>query len=108
MRSSERMMSEPPSRGVSASDKAGIAGLWHNRRAGLAGKLQDRRNLLHRTGLQEQRRCAMIEATVFDQMRRDIRRLPQRMLFANNSDEAVEKGGGGAELLMACPLPICF
>ena len=79
-------------------DETGIAGLRNDGRAGLAGKLQDRRHLFHRAGLEQQGRSAVIEAAIFDEMRRDFRSIPYGMFFTDDGGEAIEKVGreGGA------------
>ncbi len=79
-----------------AADKAGIAGLRHDRGAGFAGKLQDCRDFLDVGGLQQQRRGAMIEPAVLDQVRRKLGLAAQRIFVADDGGEAVEKFRGDA------------
>ena len=78
-----------------SADQSGIAALRHHRRFGFVGEFEDRRDFLRRAGAQHQRRTALIQATAFDQMRRERLRVGDGIFVADDLHEARQQVGRG-------------
>ena len=82
----------PLSNGNLPADETGIAALRDDGRARLVGELEDRGNLLRRSRLQHQRGLAVIAVAPLLQVRRHGLGIADRIGFADDASEGVERG----------------
>ena len=90
-----------------AANQPGVAALRHQRGLGLVGQLEDCLHLTDRTGPQQHRRAAMVEATAFDKKRFKGSGIGDRISVADDCCKARQKIGRrrAAQLFVHVGLP---